>query len=205
MKRTYYLCIAVLIIAIGGYLYIHFSLSQIKDAKHGNPKPQSDIDLRPLITTKLQQLVKEGSNNLYTLSVENLEPDILRSQLDILNATLTPDTSELTKLDIAKKAPDNVFKFSFASLHITGITFNDLLYKDRLSLDSVFITKPTIEAYYRRRPYNEAERNRDDSATLYKRLMKQFKSISVHAIVVNQGTLINKDLYEKKNTKDTMI
>jgi hypothetical protein len=168
MKRIYYIIIAVLIITVGVYLYIHFSLSQIKYANHVHHKPQSDMDLRPLITNKLQQLVKEGSNGLYNLSVEKLEPDILRSELDVLNATLTPDTSELARLDIAKKAPDNVFKFSFDSLHITGITVNDLLHKDRLSLDSVFITKPTIEAYYQPDPYNKAKRNEADSASVYK-------------------------------------
>ena len=200
MKRTYYI-IAVLIIAAGVYLYLHFSLSQIRDTKRRYPKPQSDIDLRPLIANKLQQLVKEGSNGLYNLSVEKIEPDILQSKLDMLNATLSPDTAELTRLDMAKKAPDNVFKFSFDSLHITGITLQDLLHKDRLSLDSVFITKPTIEVYYKPRPYNETTRNKDDSATLYKRLMKQFKSISAHTIVVNNGTLISKDLYQKKDFK----
>src|SRR6478672_7694068 len=201
MKRTYYFVIAILIIAIGGYLYIHFSLSQIKDAKHVHPKPQSDIDLRPLIITKLQQIVKEGSNGLYNLSVEKLEPDILQSELNILNATIAPDTAELSRLDIAKKAPDNFFKISFDSLHITGITLKDLLEKDRISFDSVFIEKPAMEAFYQPKPYNETKRTKEDSATLYKRLMKQFKSISVRAIVVNHGTLINNDLSQKNNNK----
>jgi hypothetical protein len=202
MRRIYYIIIGTIsLIAITAYLYIFFSQPKTNNAKHEDIKSKSDIDLRPLIITKLQQLVKEGSNGLYNLSVEKIEPDILRSELIALNATLTPDSTALVKLNNAKKTPDNVFKISFDSLHITGITLEDFLHKDRLDLDSVFITKPTIETYYEPKPYNKAERAADDSATLYQRLMKRFKSISIHAIVVQHGTLINKDLSQKDNSQ----
>lgn len=198
MKRAYYIIITILLITIAGYFFI----SSFLNSRHnGDPIPQSNVDVRPLIITKLQQIVKEGSNGLYNLSVEKLEPDVLRSELKVLRGTLTPDSAELMKLDIAKKVPDNVFRISFDSLRISGIAPQDLLEKDRLSLDSVFITKPIIETYYQPRPYNETKRNENDSATLYQRLMKQFKSISVHAIVVKHATLINHDLSQKDNNK----
>src|SRR6266496_2271684 len=159
MKRTYsIIIISILVVAIAAYLYVHFAVLKIKDLKPGDAKPQSDIDFRPLIIAKLQQLVKDGSNGLYNLSVEKLEPDILQSELYALNATLIPDTAALTRLDDAKKAPDNVFKISLDSLHVTGISPKDFFHKDEINFDSVFITKPIIGVYHKPKPYNKAIR-----------------------------------------------
>src|SRR3954464_15888217 len=119
MKRTVYIIIAtVVFLAAAGLLYIHFSSKQSKDPKLQIPKAQSAVDLRPLIVKKLQQLVKDGSDGLYDLSIEKLEPDISKSQLDVINAKLTPDSAALQKLDSAKKAPDDIYKISLQALHI---------------------------------------------------------------------------------------
>src|ERR1041384_3911172 len=129
MRRTYaIIIISILIVALAAYLYMHFAFLKIKDPKPGDPGPQSDVDLRPLIIAKLKRFVKDGSNGLYNLSIEKLEPDVLQSEFYALNATLTPDTAALTQLDSAKKAPDNIFKISLDSLHITGISPEDFLH-----------------------------------------------------------------------------
>jgi len=121
MKRTYYIIIiSILIVVIAAYLYVHFTVLKIKDPKPGDSKSQSGMDVRPLLIAKLKQLVKDGSNGLYNLSIEKLDPDVVQSQLNIIHATLVPDTAALTRIDNAKKAPDNVFKISFDSLHIAG-------------------------------------------------------------------------------------
>ncbi len=198
MKRTpYVVIIAILILVACAYIYLHVS-------KANNPQPvaksESPIDLRPLIISKLQQLVKDGSEGLYTLSVEKLEPDVLLSKIDVFNATLVPDTAALQRLDKELNAPDDIFQISFTSLHITGLSVLDFLHSDKIELDTVFIAAPVIEVFHKRRPYNEAKRERDSSSTLYQKLTQQFRSISINAIIVKEGTFINKNLSQKNKT-----
>src|SRR5258706_8864920 len=107
MKRVYYIVtIVIIILVITAYLLTRFSILKTNNPKPDLSKSKSPIDLRSLIIAKLQQLVKEGSDSLYNLSIEALEPDILKSTVDIFNLTLKPDTAAFKKSDSLKKAPD---------------------------------------------------------------------------------------------------
>src|ERR1043166_7933307 len=100
MKKTYYvIIIAILFVTVIAALYIHFYVTKKDDPKPGVPKSQSAVDLRPLIAAKMQQIVKDGSDSLYNLSMERLVPDVINGELDIYNATLTPDSAVLESLD----------------------------------------------------------------------------------------------------------
>src|SRR4030095_4447604 len=50
------------------------------------------------------------------------------------------------------------------------------------------------------RSYNEAKRQRDSALTFYQTLTQQFRSISINAIVAQQGTFITKNLSQKNKT-----
>jgi hypothetical protein len=192
MKRSGYIVILIIVIlAAVAVLYIHFS-AEANDPKQKIPKAESAVDIRPLVVKKLQQLIKEGSDGLYNLSVEKLEPDITHSQLDLINATLIPDTSALQKLNVLKKAPDDVYKISLDSLHINGITINDVIHSDNIQLDSIFLYNSVVEVYHDPKPYNAEQRKEDSSITLYQKVMKQVKSVSVNSIIVKHATLISK-------------
>src|SRR5258705_7734059 len=200
MKKIYFILATVIVIIIGVYLYVRFSVLKSKDFRPDSSKAKSVLDLRPSIIAKLQQLVKDGSDGLYYLSIEKIEPHILKSTLDITNATLSPDSAELNNLLNTKKLPDDVFKISLSALHIEGIDIDDLLSKDHLSLKDISITDPVIEVYHKKRWYNKEERIKNDSITLYQKLMSKMKKISIKNIEVLQGTFINHNLSKKTQT-----
>ncbi len=201
MKKIYIILIAGIVIISGVYVYVRFSFLRTKDFKPVTAKSKSVLDLRPAIIAKLQQLVKDGSDGLYHLSIEKIEPHTLVSSLDMVNVTLTPDSAALKNLDSAKKLPDDIFKISVSTLHIDGIDINDLLSKDHLSLKDISITAPAIEVYHKKRGYNKENRLKNDSVTLYQKLMKKMKSISINKIEVLHGTFINHNLSKKNRTK----
>jgi len=192
MKRIYYIiAIAIVVIVLTGYLFTRFSFLKTSDPKPAVSKSESPLDLRPLIVQKLQQLVKQGSDGLYNLSVQDLQPDILNSTLTLTNATLLTDSAALKKLDSLKKAPDDIFNFSFQNLRITGINIDDMVHQDRIDVDSIFITRPVIRVYHNPRSYNERQRQRDSSLTLYKKLRSGLKHLGIKNIVVESGSLIH--------------
>ncbi|MEP6595522.1 MAG: hypothetical protein ABJA71_06225 [Ginsengibacter sp.] len=200
MKRIYIIFIIIIIIGISTYLCVRFSVLKTKDFKPDNSKANSFLDLRPAIIAKLQQLVKDGSDGLYKLSIEKIQPHVLISELDMVNASIIPDTASIKKLDSAHKLTDDVFKISFSFLHLEGIDIDNLLSGDHVPLKEVSIKDPVIEVYHQKRWYNKEKRIENDSVTLYKKIMKKFKSISINSIQMTAGTFINHNLSKKNNT-----
>jgi hypothetical protein len=82
MKKKIAIILAlVLLIIAGSYVFIKYNFLKAKDFKPDTSKQKSIIDLRPSIIAKLQQLVKDGSNGLYILSIEKINPDVFASKL----------------------------------------------------------------------------------------------------------------------------
>ena len=190
------------LLIVGGYLYIRFGYLKAKDFKPDTSKQKSIIDLRPAIIAKLQQLVKDGSNGLYILSIEKTEPHVLSSKLDVLNASIRIDTAAMLHLDSLKLLPDDIFTFHFSTVHVDGIGIDDLLSKDRIEIKGINITNPVINVFHAKRLYNADERKSNDTLSLYQKLKGQMKKIAIGKIDVVHGTFINHDMAKKnKSTK----
>lgn len=196
-KKLLIIFATVIILVTAAYLYLRYSILKSPDYKPEKSASKSMLDLRPQLIAKLQQLVKDGSKGLYNLSIEQIEPDVMQSKLEVVRAVLTPDSAALARLDNLEAAPDNVFKISFNALLIDGIGINDLLSSKNINLQSVIIDSPVIEVYRNKRPYNKEKRAANDSATLYQNLTKSISSIAVNSIIIKEGTFINHSLSEK--------
>lgn len=198
MKKIYIILIALIIIIISAYLYLRYKVLKTKDFVPDNSKAKSVLDLRPAIIARLQQLVHDGSGGLYKLSIDELDADLISSTLKIKNATLTADSTVLLNFDKAYHAPDDVFKISFSSLNISGIGIQDLLDKNEIDIKAIHLTNPLVEILHTKRAYNKAEREKNDSLTLYQRLMHGMKRIAIDTILLEHGTFINKNSVNNK-------
>ncbi len=197
MKPKHFLIILIVVLAVAASVYVFL-------AKSNQSKPlaksESPVDITPLIVLKLQKIVKESSDGLYNLSIEQLKPDITSATVDIIKATLVPDSAALLKLDKEKKAPDDVFTISFDSIHVTGLTLSDFLHKKEISLDTVFIASPAIQVMHTERPYNAAQRSKDSSLSLYQKLTQQFTSLSIGAVIAKNGIFVSTNLSQNNRT-----
>ncbi|MDB5199463.1 MAG: hypothetical protein JWO92_1426 [Chitinophagaceae bacterium] len=202
MKNKLWIAAAILfLIIIGGYLFIRLNYLKAKDFKPDTSKEKSIIDLRPAIIAKLQQLVKDGSNGLYILSVEKIEPHLLSSKLDVLNASIHIDTAAMRHLDSLQLLPDDIFTFHLSMVHIDGIGIADLLNKDRIEITGIHVSNPVITLYHKKRSYNEIERKNNDTLSLYEKLKGRLKKIAIGKIDVANGTFINHDIGKKNKEK----
>ncbi|HYJ65921.1 MAG TPA: hypothetical protein VEV62_19395 [Parafilimonas sp.] len=185
-KRLVLSVIIFLVLAISAFVVIHYSsLRSIKN-KTALSKQTSPIDLRPAIIAKLQSLVKTGSDGLYDLSIQKIEPDILSSTVSVFGAKLIPNAQALKLLDSLKKAPDDIFTISLDSLHITGINVDDLLHTSDIQLDSIIISKPVIVCDHQPKEYNRLQHEREERKTLYQKLMGQLKSVNIQSILIQK-------------------
>ena len=182
----------------GTYFYIRFVLLKAKDFKPDYSKSKSIIDMRPAIIAKLQQLVKDGSDGLYYLSIGKMDLHILASSIDITNAVLTPDSARIKELDKAHTLPDDLFKISFSSLHIDGLGLNDVLSKDHLLLKRILITSPLLKYIINEKgTIRSAYKKKVILPRCIKKIMKKMKSISIDTIEVLDGAFIS-HLFSKK-------
>ena len=200
--------ISLLVIICGGFLYLKYGILKTNDTKPVNfntsqtdttsEKKSSILDLRPAIIAKIQQLVKEGSDGLYNLSIQKIDPDLLSSKLDVINGSLTVDTAAMQRLDASKKLPDDIFQLNFQLLHIDGIGINDMLDKKNIDIKGARIDDPVIHIYHKTRSYNKQTNKKNDSLTLYQRLTGELKKIMIGSITIKHGTLVIHD-GEQKN------
>jgi hypothetical protein len=194
VKKALIIAGIFLFAACAGFIYIKQDLLKTRDFKPDNSKAKTILDLRPSIIAKLQQIVKDGSNGLYILSIDKIEPDVLSSKLDVIDGSISVDTAAMAQLDKLEKLPDDVLHIKFHSLHIDGIGITDLLHKKNIDITGAYLNDPVISIYHKARPYNKEKHKENDSLTLYQRLMGQMKKISITAININHGLLIIHDV-----------
>ena len=186
-----------MIIVTGTYLYIRFSVLKSKNFKPDTTKSKSILDLRPQLIAKLRQMVKDGSDGLYNLSIGEIEPHISSGGMDVMNVKIVPDSLTLSKLKTSPLAPEEVFKISIDSFHVDGIGIEDLLHKDQVNLKTISFTEPVIEMYPLKKLSNNRKR---DTTTLYRKIMKHEKRISIDEILVQHGTFIHHSFGQKNQT-----
>jgi hypothetical protein len=168
MRKLYIVVLVIGAIIIAGYVSLRIILKPkgVSTGVHAEQpiaeKPKTFLDLRPQLIARLQEIVKKGSDGLYNLSIEKIEPDLLKSSVQILNARLIPDAGALADLDKKKKAPDDVFEIFSHSLQINGIGLEDLLTNDVIDLKTILINDPVIKVSHQKRIYNQ---NIDDRST----------------------------------------
>jgi len=190
-KKLIVILSVFLLIAISAYIYVRYHYLKVKTFKPDNTKAKNIIDLTPAIIAKLQQVVKDGSDGLYVLSIEKLNIDVLASKFDAVNVTIAVDTTAMLRLDQLKKLPDDIFKIKFASLHVDGMGINDLIDQKHIVIDTISCNSPLIEVYHKSQPYNQAIRKASDTLSLYRRIKGQTKSIIIGKINIGKGTFID--------------
>ena len=188
-------------IIAGGYFYLRYSYLKVPSYKPDNAKVATPLDLRPSLIAKLQQLVEDGSNGLYRLSIGQITPDLIASTLEITDATLTPDYNSLERLDKNRQAPDDVFKIKVHRIKITGIGITDLLHKDRIDVKNIVINSPDIEVFHKLKFYNESSRIKNDTISIYHRIEKIMKSVSIATVDINNGKVTDHNESQKNTTK----
>ena len=199
MKKLIIITGLILLIACAGFLYLKKDVLKVPDFKPDNSKASSSLDLRPSIIAKLQQLIKDASQGLYILSIGKLETDVLASKLDVIDGTISIDTTAMQQLDQLKLLPDDVFQIKFHSLHIDGIGIGDLLHKKTIDITGASLNDPVIHIYHKARSYNKEGHKKNDSLTLYQRLMGQMDKIAINSINITHGTLIIHDEEQPKS------
>ncbi len=141
-----------------------------------------------IIAEKIHSLVKESSGGLYILDVQGVRSSVTDSKLILSNIHLHADSSVLATLERENRAPNDIFDITLDILSIDGINIDDLLGDKQVDLDLLLINKPAVKVYHRSREYNKEKI--EDSVTLYQRLSKTMKRLSVKNIAIADASFV---------------
>lgn len=172
-------------------MLVRYSILKTGLFEADNSKAKSILDLRPKLIAKLQQLVYDGSDGLYRLEVDSFDIDLTDKTLDFTDAVLRYDSARLRYLDSLKKAPDDLYNIHFNTLHIDGISVDELLGKNDINVKGIFLDHPQMKVYTLEKPYNAVKRRQRDSLSLYKKIMGNLTHLSVEKIIIKDGSFQN--------------
>jgi len=205
MKKITAIFLIIGVLVVSAYVLVRQSLTTPgftptppKDTVASAKPKESFLDLKPKLIEKLQQLIKQGCNGLYNLSIRELKPDILNSTLSISNALLVPDTAAMKVLEGQGKLPGEVFRIKTDSIWIDGLGIKDIISKEVVDVKSIHILKPTIDIYSN---VTKQAKGNDGEKTLYQRLMSQMKHIGIGNIIIQDAALIHHNSKNNKSTK----
>ncbi len=162
-------------------------------------KTRKSTDFEPLLKSKLQEIVKNGSNGLYSLEVDHVEVDILKSTVDLKNPSLKVDSTRLKFLIESKAAPVDVYNVSLAQLHIDGVNIGDLLNKRRIDLELINLVQPQLAIYH---GIGEKDTLISDTSTFYERIATALGHFSVKNINISGMDLSYHNLKKQGKVSD---
>lgn len=191
----------ILVIAAGGYLYLRYHILKSKDFQPDNSKAKSILDLTPSLIAKLKQVVKDGSNGLYVLDINNMDVKLSDNKVFISGIKISTDSLALKLLDSIKLAPDAIFNISSTSLQVDGIDLNDILKPSSIKLENVFLIDPDIKIYSNPKPYNSKQQA--DTTSLYDKIYKLVPYFSASRIFIKNARVTNYNV--PKKTSQTYI
>ncbi|MFE2860248.1 AsmA family protein [Sphingobacterium multivorum] len=163
---------------------------------------------KPLLDTKIKQLVSQATDNLYTITYDDIHVNLLLGNITIDNLQLVSDSSVYKKLELVKKAPDNRFEISINRLKIKSFGIRRVLMDKELFLNDITVETPTIHVINEVHRYNDTV-NRGPKKPLYEKIKDNLKKIQVRAVNLNdidfKYTQVQKGVYQDFEVKKVKV
>ncbi len=182
MKLKWILAL-VAVIGVSVYFYLKFRKSN---------------DFEVPIKEKLAKLVHKASEGLYSLSVEDIEIDLLKSTITAYNVKLSPDSVRQIVLDKYSKLPNDILTITVKKILIKGISPTDLLNSKNISLTDVIIDSPDVLITHQKRKYNSK-----DTTSFYDKIADKNETYSIGNLVLDRIRLTHKNV--DKDNKLTIL
>lgn len=139
---------------------------------------------KPIVETKLKEVVHNSTGGLYTLKYDDLDLNIALGNATLWNAELIPDSAVYRKQVLSKEAPNNRYHIKLKVLKIRRFSLMDVLSDKRLNIRSIVFEEPSIHLMSEYHAYNDTI-SQQSQKTLYDNVKDIFKSINVKDIKID--------------------
>lgn len=139
---------------------------------------------KPILETKIKELVMQSSDSLYTLSYDDLDLNITLGHITIKNLKITPDTAVYRQLEQAKKAADNRYAISVKLFKVNGVKIRDIIFNKELSVKSIKLDQPDFNIVNTYHAYNDTISN-EPKKSFYEKMKDNLQAIAVEDIYLD--------------------
>lgn len=163
---------------------------------------------KPLLDTKIKQLVSQATDNLYVIKYDDIHVNLLLGNITIDNLHLVSDSTIYKKMELVKKAPDNRFEISVNKLKIKSFGIRRVLMDKELFLHDITVETPMIHVINEVHSYNDTV-SRGPKKPLYEKIKDNLKKIQVRAVNLNdidfKYTQVQKGVYQDFEIKKVKV
>ncbi|MBP3943510.1 hypothetical protein J5U18_08025 [Sphingobacteriaceae bacterium WQ 2009] len=139
---------------------------------------------KPILETKIKELVMQSSDSLYTLSYDDLDLNITLGHITIKNLKITPDTAVYRQLEQAKKAADNRYAIGVKLFKVNGVKIRDIIFNKELSVKSIKLDQPDFNIVNTYHAYNDTISN-EPKKSFYEKMKDNLQAIAVEDIYLD--------------------
>ncbi|TJZ59761.1 hypothetical protein FAZ15_12735 [Sphingobacterium olei] len=136
---------------------------------------------KPILETKLKEVVHNSSNGLYTLTYDDLDLNIGLGNVTLREVELIPDSAIYQQMIVEKSAPDNRFHIKLKALKIRRFGLWDVLRNRQLSIKSIVLEQPEIHLTSEKHAFNDTV-STEPKKTLYESIEDIFTSVNVRDV-----------------------
>ena len=133
--------------------------------------------LKPILTSRLRTLVVQGSDSLYTYTLDDIDPDFLGSSVAVQNLRLRIDSNRYRILQMRNALPLISFEMDLVKGSVHGVGLFALLFQKKLTLSAIKITDATITLLRHAQSATE-----EADPPLWKTIQPAIKSISIRRV-----------------------
>lgn len=139
---------------------------------------------KPIVETKLKEVVHNSTNGLYSLRYDDLDLNIGLGNVTLKNAELIPDSTVYQQMIISKEAPNNRYHIKLKSLKVRRFNLMDVISNKKLNIKSISFEEPNIHLMSEYHTFNDTVSTKPKK-TLYENLKDIFTSVNVRDIDVD--------------------
>ncbi len=136
---------------------------------------------KPLLESKLKDLIAESSDGLYSLQYDELDLNVILGNITLSNAVLMSDSVVYEQLVAAQKAPDNRFHIALDELKVRRLGIMGLLLNKKLNIGTIELAMPKVRMISQPHAFNDTIKD-EKTKTLYEQIKDDLSSISVDKI-----------------------
>lgn len=143
------------------------------------------------LSEKLKTAVSKGSDSMYSIDFSDIELNVLRGRATFYSIRLNSSVDVYrAKRKRKERVPNSLYQLQVQRLIISGVKVTDLLFNKNLQISRLTLDKPDITAS---KYANKTDSNKKDDRTLYQKIEKTFKLVSVGELRLGDVHLKNID------------
>lgn len=139
---------------------------------------------KPLLETKLKEVVHHSTGGLYTLKYEDLNLNIGLGNVTLSQAELIPDSVVYKQMVLRKEAPNNRYHIKLKALKVRRFSLMDVLSNRKLNIKTIIFEEAEIHLTSEYHAYNDTIAKKPHK-TLYENIKDIFTSVNVRDIKID--------------------